>query len=181
MNLGIWEVLNTEMVISSVWKGDGLIGKPLTCCSLPGFCKGPTVTSRFIYPEYGTCNGCQNIRKSSFHHMLKAQLIQWTSATKALQLKLQKMAGRSAKVGGRGNDSMSAKTPKNWRKHVNQSSWIWKQTRKTALWMWMHNGGTENIIMEWAAATVELSESVHSQEQKHTAKLQVGTTSFKNT
>ena len=44
----------------------------------------------------------------------------------------------------------------------------------------MHNKGTENI-MEWAAATVELSESVHSQEQKHTAKLQVGTTSFKST
>jgi hypothetical protein len=28
------------------------------------------------------------------------------------------MAGRCAKVGGRGNYSMSAKTPKNWKKHV---------------------------------------------------------------
>jgi len=25
------------------------IGKPITCCSLPGFYKGPTVTSRFIH------------------------------------------------------------------------------------------------------------------------------------
>jgi len=30
------------------------------------------------------------------------------------------MAGRSAKVGGRDDDSMSANTPKNWRKHVDR-------------------------------------------------------------
>jgi len=35
--------------------------------------------------------------------------------------------------------------------------------------------------MEWAAVTVELSESTNSQEQKRTAKLQVDTTSFKRT
>jgi len=37
--------------------------------------------------------------------------MQWMSATKALQLKLQKKAGRSAKVSGWSND-MSAKTLK---------------------------------------------------------------------
>jgi len=47
--------------------------------------------------------------------------------------------------------------------------------------MWMHDRGTENIIMEWGAVTVELSQSVQSHEEKHSAKLQVGTASFNST
>jgi hypothetical protein len=52
-----------------VWKGNGPNGNPLTRCFLPGLCQGAPVTSRFIHPEHGTCNVCQNVGKPSFHHM----------------------------------------------------------------------------------------------------------------